>query len=89
MSGAGSGGKAFYPTRPNLALGAQCPGFTIANYRTHAFNGGNDQQLYSLCGQAFEYYKMYLNAIDQGYSEADANRTYDAHQGAVRNLRSM
>ncbi len=84
-----TGVRGTYPTRPNLAEGPQCPGFTISNYRTHAFEGGRDQQLFALCGQAFEYYKWYLNAIDQGYSEADANRTYNAHEGAVRNLKSM
>lgn len=89
LGGGPTGVKGSYPTRPNLAEGSQCPGFTLGNYRTHAFNGGRDQQLFALCGQAFEYYKMYLNAIDQGYSEADANRTYNAHEGAVRNLRSM
>ncbi len=87
--GGPTGVRGTYPTRPNLAEGPQCPGFTISNYRTHAFEGGRDQQLFALCGQAFEYYKWYLNAIDQGYSEADANRTYNAHEGAVRNLKSM
>lgn len=89
VGGGPTGVRGSYPTRPNLAEGSQCPGFTIGNYRTHAFNGGRDQQLFALCGQAFEYYKMYLNAIDQGYSEADSNRTYNAHEGAVRNLQSM
>jgi hypothetical protein len=89
LGGGPTGVRGSYPTRPNLAEGSQCPGFTIGNYRTHAFNGGRDQQLFALCGQAFEYYKMYLNAINEGYSEADANRTYNAHEGAVRNLRSM
>jgi hypothetical protein len=75
-----SGGS--YPTRPNLALGA-CAGFTEANYRQRALSGGGDQQLYTMCGQAFEYYVMYKRAIAQGYSEADANRTYAAHQQAA------
>jgi hypothetical protein len=29
---------------------------------------------------------MYRNAIAQGYSEADANRTYDAHQKAAEQV---
>ena len=42
-----------------------------------------------MCGQAFEYYSMYLRAIEHGYSEADANRTYDAHQQAALNAISF
>lgn len=69
-----------YPTRPMVAgLAAACPGFTEDNYRTHAQNGGSDQQLFALCGQAYEYYWMYKNAIRKGFAEHDANRTYDAH----------
>ncbi|MCC6915546.1 MAG: hypothetical protein IT566_17750, partial [Rhodospirillaceae bacterium] len=89
LGGGPTGVRGSYPTRPNLAEGPQCPGFTLGNYRTHAYEGGRDQQLYSHCGVAFEYYKMYLNAIEQGYSEADANRTYNAHEGAVRVLNAM
>ncbi|WP_372016948.1 hypothetical protein [Pseudoxanthomonas sp. 10H] len=77
---AGGGG---YATRPNLATGA-CPGFTEGNYRQKAVSGGGDQQLYAMCGQAFEYYTMYKRAIAQGYSEADANRTYAAHQQSAQ-----
>lgn len=89
LGGGPTGVRGSYPTRPNLAEGPQCPGFTLGNYRTHAYEGGRDQQLYSHCGVAFEYYKWYLNAIEQGYSEADANRTYNAHEGAVRVLNAM
>jgi hypothetical protein len=82
MAGGGS-----YPTKPNLAVG-YCPGFTEGNYRQVAL-GGDDQQRNTLCGGAFEYYTMYKRAIAQGYSEADANRTYAAHEGAVANLRTL
>jgi membrane-associated protease RseP (regulator of RpoE activity) len=82
--GSGRSGGGSYPKKPNLAMGSQCPGFTMGNYRTYALQGGNDQQLFSLCGQAFEYYHMYENAIAQGYSEADANRTYAAHEDSAR-----
>lgn len=85
VGGAGGGS---YPTKPNLALGA-CPGFTEGNYRTVALEPGNDVQRKTMCGQAFEYYTMYKRAIAQGYAEADANRTYAAHEGAVANLRSF
>jgi hypothetical protein len=75
-AGAGAGS---YPTRPNLLASSTCPGFTEANYRQKALAGGPDTQLATMCGQAFEYYTMYKRAIAQGYSEADANRTYAAH----------
>ncbi|WP_051414415.1 tetratricopeptide repeat protein [Pseudoxanthomonas suwonensis] len=80
---AGAGTQTGYPTRPSLATGA-CAGFTEGNYRQKALTGGPDQQLYALCGQAFEYYTMYKRAIAQGYSEADANRTYAAHEQSAR-----
>jgi hypothetical protein len=73
-----------YPTKPNRATGQFCPGFTMENFETKAFQGGNDTQLFTMCGQAFNYYRMYLNAIRQGYAEADANRTYDAHVKSAR-----
>lgn len=68
-----------YPVKPNLAATEACAGFTEQNYRQRALAGGSDVQLDTMCGQAFEYYTMYKRAIAQGYSEADANRTYDAH----------
>lgn len=74
-----------YPQRPLAAgLSGACPGFTESNYTTHAFQGGGDQQLFSLCGAAYNYYQMYKNAIKQGYPEVDANRTYDAHAQAAQ-----
>jgi hypothetical protein len=74
VTGAGS-----YATRPNMLAPSTCPGFTEANYRQKALSGGPDTQLATMCGQAFEYYTMYKRAIAQGYAEADANRTYQAH----------
>ncbi|GAB3505179.1 hypothetical protein [Pseudoxanthomonas daejeonensis] len=79
LAGMAGGGGGSYRTRENLAL-SSCAGFTESNYRQKAVSGGGDQQLYAMCGQAFEYYTMYKRAIAQGYSEADANRTYAAHQ---------
>ena len=78
----GSTAPGSYPTQPNLATGS-CAGFTESNYREKAVSGGGDQQLYTMCGQAFEYYTMYKRAIAQGYSQADAERTYDAHRQAA------
>jgi len=79
-----------YPTRPNtLVGGAACADFSLSNYRELALSGGNDIQLKTMCGQAFEYYSMYLRAIEQGYSESDANRTYSAFEGAASNASSF
>lgn len=68
-----------FPVKPNLAATQACAGFTEQNYRQMALAEGYDMQLRTMCGQAFEYYNMYKRAIAQGYSEADANLTYDAH----------
>lgn len=68
-----------YPVQPNQAATPACAGFTEQNYRQKALAGGNNVQLDTMCGQAFEYYTMYKRAIAQGYSEADAGRTYEAH----------
>jgi hypothetical protein len=85
-----SNGGGSYPKRPNLLDGSPaCSMMNAGNYRTEALSGGNDVQLKTMCGQAFEYYHMYENAIAQGYSEADANRTYAAHQGAAQNAISF
>jgi hypothetical protein len=81
-NGPGAVSPGSYPTQPNLATGS-CAGFTEANYRERAVSGGGDQQLYAMCGQAFEYYTMYKRAIAQGYSQADAERTYSAHRDSA------
>jgi hypothetical protein len=89
LGGTSSGGGS-YSTRPNLLEGSPaCAMMNESNYRTEALSGGNDVQLKTMCGQAFEYYHMYKNAIAQGYSEADANRTYAAHEGAAQNAISF
>ena len=82
--------SASFPIRANKLDGdPACVGFTLQNYRQRGLEGGNDVQLKTMCAQAFEYYNMYLNAIRQGYAEADANRTYDAHAGAALNASSF
>jgi hypothetical protein len=76
---------ASYATRPNALEGhPACAGFNLSNYRQLGLEGGNDVQLKTMCAQAFEYYSMYLNAIRQGYSESDANRTYAAHEDSAK-----
>lgn len=83
IGGINNVGGSSYPTKANMAIGA-CSGFSEANYRTKALEGGGDTQLNTMCGQAFEYYTMYKRAIAQGYSEADANRTYAAHEQSAQ-----
>ena len=75
---------ASYAARPNALDGdPACAEFTIANYRELGLRGGDNVQLDTMCAAAFEYYSAYLNAIRQGYAEADANRTYEAHSRAA------
>lgn len=66
-----------------------CDGFTEENYREKALAEGNDQQLRALCGAAYEYYTMYKRALEQGYSEEDAERTYQAHEKSVAVLKQF
>ena len=66
-----------------------CAGFTLSNYRERGLAEGNDVQLNTMCAQAFEYYVMYRRAIEQGYSEADANRTFEAHRAAALNAKAF
>ncbi len=82
---ASAGSKASYPTKPNMLAGqAACSMMNESNYRQVAVSGGNDVQLKTMCGQAHEYYSMYKRAIAQGYAEADANRTFAAHEQSAR-----
>lgn len=81
-----------YPPKQNwlvLNQSQACAGFTEENYRQRALASGPDVQINSMCGQAFEYYTMYKRAIRQGYSEADAERTYQAHVQAAANAKSF
>lgn len=48
-----------------------------------------DFQLWSLCAQASSLYDAYLNAIAQGYSEEECNKTYNAHVEATKNAASL
>lgn len=84
-SGGSGSARASYPTRPNVLGGqAACSMMNESNYRQVGVSGGNDVQLKTMCAQAFEYYTMYKRAIAQGYAEADANRTYSAHEQSAR-----
>lgn len=90
-SGINSGGKGAvtpgsYPARPNTLQGhPACAGYTVDNYKEYfeSNSSGPDVQLHSLCAGAYNYYWMYLNAIRQGYSQADSDRTYAAFQDAA------
>ena len=82
--GAGGNASASANGHPygNLAEG-NCSMMNLSNYRTVALSGGNDVQLKTLCGQAFEYYSMYKRAITQGYAHDDLMRTYNAHKDSA------
>jgi len=89
--GAGGGKGAVtpgsYPAKPNTLAGhPACAGYTVENYKEHFERNskGPDVQLHTLCAGAYNYYWMYLNAIRQGYSQADSDRTYAAFQDSAR-----
>jgi hypothetical protein len=87
IAGATSNSPASYPKQPLIDMGAACSMMTQDNYRAAAVKQANDDDahLRAACGQAFELYHMYENAIRQGYSEADSMRTWNAHKGAAEN----
>jgi hypothetical protein len=77
-------------TPTNLAAQICEPlGYTEANYRELSLAEGQDQQLRAFCGQSYEYWTMYKRALSQGYSEADAGRTYAAHEKAALVLKQF
>lgn len=88
-TGIGTGGGAAggsYAPRPNILDGhPACAGYTVDNYKSRfeAARGGPDVQLHTHCAGAYNYYWMYLNAIRQGYSQADSDRTYNAFHAAA------
>lgn len=76
-----------YPARPNtLDGGAACQGYSVDNYKEvySSNSNGPDAQLHAHCAGAYNYYWMYLNAIRQGYSQADSDRTYAAFEDAAK-----
>lgn len=84
-SGGAAGGS--YPPRPNTLAGhPACSGYTVDNYKEYfaANKNSGDTQLHTMCAAAYNYYWMYLNAIRQGYSQQDSDRTYAAFQDAAR-----
>lgn len=86
-SGGASGASGAYPPRPNTLAGhPACSGYTVDNYKEYyaANQSGGDAQLHSMCAAAYNYYWMYLNAIRQGYSQQDSDRTYAAFQDSAR-----
>jgi hypothetical protein len=83
-SGGAAGGS--YPPRPNTLDGhPACRGYTVDNYKQYfeANKNGGDTQLHTMCAAAYNYYWMYLNAIRQGYSQQDSDRTYAAFKNAA------
>lgn len=75
-----------YPARRNTLDGsAACAGYSVDNYKEYfeMNSQGPDVQLHTLCAGAYNYYWMYLNAIRQGYSKSESDRTYRAFQDAA------
>ena len=79
----GVAGQAMAAAKPNVIDGGACSKVTASNYRTEALVKDGDTQLRTMCGAAHEYYNVYLNALKQGYSPADADRSYQAHVQAA------
>ena len=89
VAGAGSaasGGKGYAPRQNILSGHPACRGYTVDNYKQYFQQNskGPDVQLHSLCAGAYNYYWMYLNAIKQGYSQADSDRTYAAFTDSAK-----
>lgn len=85
--GAAAPARKSYPARPNILSGhPACRGYTVDNYKQYFQQNskGPDVQLHSLCAGAYNYYWMYLNAIKQGYSQADSDRTYAAFTDSAK-----
>lgn len=83
---AGQSAAGGFATKSNaLDSSGACSMMNESNYRQVALSGGNDVQLKTMCGQAFDLYVSYKRAIEQGYSEADCNLTYNAHEKAAAN----
>jgi hypothetical protein len=78
-----SGGGGARHTSPVPMPGCDAVNVNADNYRSAALSGGNDVQLKTLCGAAYEYWWMYNNAFKQGYSAADAEITYTEHSKAA------
>lgn len=74
----------------NLLKGVPaCDMMDETSYREVGLSGGNDVQLKTMCAQAYEYFAMYEQALEQGYSLTDAKRTWDAHAAAAKNAISF
>ncbi|MBW3568424.1 MAG: hypothetical protein KY410_10795 [Proteobacteria bacterium] len=85
--GVGAVSPGSYPKRESALKGhAACARYNVDNYKEEFERNSNgpDVQLHTLCAAAYNYYWMYLNAIRKGYSESDANITYNAHHDASR-----
>lgn len=80
-----AGSAAAYEARENILDGeAACSGYTVDNYMEYyTSNQSDDPQQHAYCATAYTYYDGYLNAIDQGYSQSDSDRTYEAFMAAA------
>lgn len=76
---------AAYAPRQNILQGhSACSGYTVDNYMEYYNdNQTEDPQLHAYCATAYTYYDAYLNAIDQGYSQEDSDKTYEAFKATA------
>lgn len=84
--------QATHEARPNVLEGqAACEGYTTENFRErYAANAaGQEAQRHAFCAAAYAYYRGYLNAVAQGYAQADTDRTYDAYLVQARNAQTF
>lgn len=80
---AGSGAAQKFAKKPNHLDSVS----KLANGAWQKYSG--DGQLYPFFQQAQTYYDAYLNAIAQGYSEAECNKTYDIHRQSAEHAISV
>ena len=81
IANAGTGGARH--TSPEPMPGCDAVGVNASNFKEAALSGGNDSQLKTLCGAAYNYWWMYNNAFKQGYSADDAEITWKEHAKAA------
>lgn len=81
-TGGGGGGSGEWKG-PVSMPGCDAVGVNFDNFKSAALSGGNDVQLKTLCGAAYNYYWMYRNAEKQGYSPDGADITWQEHAKAA------
>lgn len=88
---AGNGPQDWTPEPEILGGSAACPDYDANNYKQvwEANKSGPDVQLHSQCAAALNYYAMYLNARQKGYTKEQARVTYDAYLASARTAKAF